>query len=201
VSRILDTILKLESYLARERPELLDALLPGLTTSQIDEIVSNFPFRLPLEIYELYQWRNGIDVEGSYNPLVKFLPESPFFLNLEFCIKEYDRLMSVKDSGGDAFDDEALNPKWFPLISFDQTYFLTIGNSLQQSTSEIIYIWADEWEASPCYESLTSMLLTVIECSEAGVYYFDGKGTMQSKYPTKEDKIYRKYNPSICQIL
>jgi hypothetical protein len=39
--------------------ERVELLRPGLTRDEIERAVSVLPFRLPEEVYTLYQWRNG----------------------------------------------------------------------------------------------------------------------------------------------
>lgn len=39
----------------------VDNLLPGLSRQEIEQKISHLPLKLPEEIYELYQWRNGCD--------------------------------------------------------------------------------------------------------------------------------------------
>ena len=55
LERILKYRLKHDSLVAEE-------LQPGLTRAQIDELVKALPFSLPEELYELYQWRNGMKI-------------------------------------------------------------------------------------------------------------------------------------------
>ena len=44
----------------QKAPEIKDLFQPGLKPEEIDEITKHLPFRLPEEVYELYQWRNGL---------------------------------------------------------------------------------------------------------------------------------------------
>lgn len=44
----------------QKAPEVKDLFQPGLKTEEIDEITKHLPFKLPKEVYELYQWRNGL---------------------------------------------------------------------------------------------------------------------------------------------
>ncbi len=41
-------------------PELISLLQAGLQRQEIDEVMKDSPFQLPEEIYELYQWHNGL---------------------------------------------------------------------------------------------------------------------------------------------
>ena len=60
----------------KKAPEVKDLFQPGLKPEEIDEITKDFPFRLPQEVYELYQWKNGLfdnvglEYYGSGNALV-----------------------------------------------------------------------------------------------------------------------------------
>ncbi|MEO1765090.1 MAG: hypothetical protein AAFR83_24800 [Cyanobacteria bacterium J06629_18] len=51
----------------QKAPEVKDLFKPGLKPEEIDEITKDLPFNLPQEVYELYQWRNGLlDNTGFY---------------------------------------------------------------------------------------------------------------------------------------
>ena len=49
-------------YLEQNNPEAASWLQPGLSKEEITEIVTDLPFELPQELYELYQWRNGREI-------------------------------------------------------------------------------------------------------------------------------------------
>ncbi|BAY07672.1 SMI1/KNR4 family protein [Calothrix sp. NIES-2098] len=46
--------------LVTKAPEITLLLQPGLKPEEIDNIAKDLPFKLPEEIYELYQWQNGL---------------------------------------------------------------------------------------------------------------------------------------------
>ncbi|MDB9513820.1 SMI1/KNR4 family protein [Kamptonema animale CS-326] len=71
-------------------------LQPGLTHTEIEKIVKDLPIRLPDEIYELYQWRNGSQTgstwqyAGLFDIYHGFSGFGPWgFLNLQFVVDEY----------------------------------------------------------------------------------------------------------------
>lgn len=39
--------------------EVVSNLQSGLNSAEIEEIVKYLPFKLPHEVWEIYQWRNG----------------------------------------------------------------------------------------------------------------------------------------------
>lgn len=54
-----DLILRLDQWLAANRPDYYRQLQPGLDTSQLQEFQANLGMQLPEELQELYRWRNG----------------------------------------------------------------------------------------------------------------------------------------------
>jgi len=60
MSRLTEALESFYNLLCLEYPEIAASLQPGLPRSEIDEKVKNLQFSLPEEVYELYQWRNGM---------------------------------------------------------------------------------------------------------------------------------------------
>lgn len=54
----------------------LQGLHPGLSRADIESKICDFPFALPQEFYELYQWRNGGSLEISYLDRIYSLDEA-----------------------------------------------------------------------------------------------------------------------------
>lgn len=83
MSRLTEALESFYNLLCLEYPEIAASLQPGLTRSEIDEKVKNLQFSLPEEVYELYQWRNGMQqdirfyIRGFKNNL------SAYFCSLE----------------------------------------------------------------------------------------------------------------------
>ncbi|MDZ8136778.1 MAG: hypothetical protein RM049_15945 [Nostoc sp. DedQUE04] len=46
--------------LVKKAPEIIPLFQPGLKPEEIDDIIKDLPGKLPEEIYEIYQWRNGL---------------------------------------------------------------------------------------------------------------------------------------------
>ena len=69
-----------------EKYASVDVLQPGLSYEEIDRRVADLPFKLPEEVYQLYQWKNGTcDGEEDFS---KFF-NGYTFLSLEAAINEY----------------------------------------------------------------------------------------------------------------
>jgi hypothetical protein len=60
MSVLTDAFKIISEWLEQNQPELFASLQPGLSFSEIEALVNILlPARLPVEIYELYRWRNG----------------------------------------------------------------------------------------------------------------------------------------------
>lgn len=66
--------------------QIASLLQPGLSFWEIEEKVRVLPFRLPQEIYELYQWRNGF-IPVKSEVFASFWGHD--FFSLDWLIKKY----------------------------------------------------------------------------------------------------------------
>ncbi|MEH2311696.1 MAG: SMI1/KNR4 family protein [Nostoc sp.] len=57
---IKENLKRIWDCLVIKAPEITSLLQPGLKPEEIDEITKDLPFKLPEEVYEIYQWRNGL---------------------------------------------------------------------------------------------------------------------------------------------
>ena len=75
MTAIKNNLKRIWDCIEQKAPEVKDLFQPGLKFEEIDEITKKLPFKLPQEVYELYQWRNGLldnncfDFYGSYTSL------------------------------------------------------------------------------------------------------------------------------------
>ncbi|OKH53780.1 hypothetical protein NIES2101_10030 [Calothrix sp. HK-06] len=63
LTEALDRILK---WIIKHKSSYINYLQPGLSRNEIENLVKDLPFKIPSEVYELYQWRNGV-TEGDYS--------------------------------------------------------------------------------------------------------------------------------------
>ncbi|MBV6621910.1 MAG: SMI1/KNR4 family protein [Rivularia sp. (in: Bacteria)] len=180
MSDLTDALNRIVNWLKNHTSEKyasVDVWQPGLSYEEIDRRVADLPFKLPEEIYELYQWRNGT-YEGEED-FSRFF-SGYAFLSLESAIKEY----------------EELNWKlhWFPIFYLDsRDYFIISCQSEDLALILRIYLGGGEGE-QVLFSSLTNMMLTIAECYETGAFYFDDEGYLTSSY-SKQEFIRKKYNP------
>lgn len=151
------------------KPNIAQSLQPGLSREQIEAQVQVLPFRLPEEVYQLYQWRNG----SSGNAPVEFMPQYRI-LSLEEAIAErklsYEIYLEVyEDLAQDIDLDDGY---WLPLFAEDSNYYVVKGETESQATAPIFHRCHMECELDLRLHNLTDMMLVIAECFETGVYYF-----------------------------
>lgn len=167
---------------------------PGLTHQQIDEIVKDLPFKLSDEVYELYQWRNGI-ADNNYYPVVEFLFPNQLFSNsptsfwtLQDSISNYHDLWQLSESimMNKPYDNyKGWDKEWFPIASFENKRILYVVGDLDPSPIYLVdYIFIDN--PLRVYKSLVNMISVIAECCEFCLYQI-----IPDEYGEEEDMIIR----------
>jgi cell wall assembly regulator SMI1 len=62
---MIDSLERILDWLQQNSLSSAAEFLPGLSFKEIEERVSDLPFKLPKEVYALYQWRNGTNSEAN----------------------------------------------------------------------------------------------------------------------------------------
>lgn len=190
----------LEEHEPLEYPRF-ESLQEGLTREEIDDLTSGLPFRLPIEVYELYQWGNGawMDEEwhGQYFLGEVFLPletavaiyetiAQPFseedyfpedYSSLMAEVSWGDELINSLDGGEFSWARKIWHPRLFPIFwAYDNAEgcHAVVGDLVQQDTSPVLtvdFIGDNYGEYIIAYSSLTKMVQAEAECYEASLYY------------------------------
>lgn len=195
-----------------------ESLQPGLTLTEIDKITADLPFRLPLEVYELYQWANGTWTEEEFYGQY-FL--SHVFLLLESAVEIYTALTQAS-STGEADSNSTSSLDWTDalVISLDNgfswvreqwyTYLFPIFWDYDSRGCYAVLGDADQQDATPIldvgfvggvygkydivFPSLTKKALAEAECYETGIY-LDKSSNWQEK-----EAIYKKYQDQVLRV-
>jgi len=175
-----------------ELPALLDRLLthvtllglpvaallrPGLSAAQIAEQVKELPFRLPREVYTLYQWHDGVPPNRYATALFPSGISGWVFTSLEDAIAEYREWIDIAhDTGGDDWM-EIWRPQWFPLFHSDvPTYLCVLGQDADADTAPILDVDVENSSHDEEYTSLTHLMQVVVECYDVGAFYVTAEG-------------------------
>lgn len=180
-------------WLQQNAPSSASCLQPGLTYSEIENKVQNLLFLLPAEVYDLYQWRNGVYYgEEDFN----FFCPGYCFNSLEEALIQYEELVdSAEKLAEELWLDpaEIWNQNWFPIFSYDRDYLFIIGEAEQQkSISPVMGSFRGNPGPNLMYSSITNMMLTVAECYDTGVYYLDEDNYVTINY-AQEELVREKY--------
>lgn len=175
-------------------------LPPGLTPAEIEAIVKDLPIHLPQEVYEIYQWSKGFDMDRVYETLSTPPGQGAYFFNayalisLQDVVKIYqEKLKSLKYYYEN--DVELYSPNWiqiFVCYSSELQGYIVISDNTQNC--EIIFTYCKDNERKRQYVSLTSMMQTLAEWYECT--------NLGSDNPTEKfDEIWRKYNSSLVDAV
>lgn len=148
---------ELTNWMANHYPSWTAALHPGITDQEIDRLAESLlPYRLPKEVYTLYQWRNGQSIEADFLPGYTFLP-------LEEAVNEYRLLMEYNKHGW--------NSLWFPLLTFEGDYYVVLCDNEQQESSLVMLSYSEDPYIYVADSSLEAMVRTILEAYQVGAYY------------------------------
>lgn len=184
---------RIMQWLRANQPEYAASFLPGLKYSEIQSLETEFGFKLPNEIYELYQWRNGTeeDAKAICFPTFEFLPISRAIEHTKRCNQFIEESKKFSREEGE----------WYeicPLFTFIANNGILCGVTIvdyQGGKIPVVDIGEGDM-ARINYASLTDMMLTLAEYYETGAYYLDDEGFV-CKDEGKAAQIFRKYNPSV----
>ncbi|MEJ1932532.1 SMI1/KNR4 family protein, partial [Nostoc sp. NIES-2111] len=153
---------RIYSRFAVHTPHRLRDLQPGLSCEEIDQYVKDFPFRLPHEVYKLYQWHNGLH---GWN----FLFENYEFLSLESAIYIYQE--ELRQAQADYPEIAEFFQYRFPIFQLwsESSVFLTVSSDEKQGT--LIHGYDISFEDySLRYHSLTDLILHSAQWYESAIF-------------------------------
>jgi hypothetical protein len=159
MSILTEALEELENWLSDNYPDKAASLPPGLTPEEIDSLAENLSFELPTEIRELYEWHDG---SGNFGILLSnhTMDERPGFLSLEKAVdnSEVDEAGHITQRLG--IDGFHLFPE------FERWVHFSVCKNSEESP---IWIVTDDPYIRLGYTSITSMILTTLECYQTGI--------------------------------
>jgi hypothetical protein len=196
MSLLTDALTYVKLHLEEFYPAGVLDLQEGLTIAEAEKITEVLPFKLPFEVYELYQWAQPS--ESPSNCSYIFSLQEMSFLQLQSSVENLPYL----DSDTFHFFKNPL----FPLFELDGEFLCTVGSLEQVETAPIIHV-SEELDVRVAYVSLTSMILTMQDHFKEEL--IEVKNTnynpdvMLLSYKISErrsSQIYQKYNPDLPEL-
>ncbi|QIZ73022.1 HEAT repeat domain-containing protein [Oxynema aestuarii] len=203
-TELTDALNRILSWIEQYKPWLVDYLQPGLSKNEIDELVKNLPVKVPPELYELYQWRNGA-VKGDLCKETAWIFENWTFKPLQEVLQigqilYYGCLANSKAESGYKLNYFSI---FYPPQG-PQQGVITMSRINKEFHYPVIFLDFEVWpETIKKYASLTSMMLTMAECYETGAYYHDAEAYERSyiaSYPERVRQIWRNYNSKLGEL-
>ncbi len=183
MSILLESLERCWKVLEYNHPHIIEYLKPGLSIEEIEDIANLLLYKIPEEIKELYQWRNGMKFGGIfYSPYSDTL----LFNSLNEAVEKSFQLTGLEKYKIEENNEiEELHlfssiDRWYPFAGWQET-----------DTTPIFTITDDSY-VRIAYTSLTNMALTHAECYEKGLFTFQCSGYLGKEVHLKEDKDTKK---------
>jgi SMI1 / KNR4 family (SUKH-1) len=147
-----------------QKNESRSVLRPGLSPAEIDEIVKDLQYRVPNELYELYEWCNG----SSENDRVAF--RQFYLLPLAESVRLRKRPHGLNEGSEPIPDD----PKWLPIFElwYGGAFYVVVLGDKEKNPVRLYDTEFGKYELR--YDNLTNMFLHCAEWLELA--QFDEKG-------------------------
>ena len=194
--KLMQALERILHHIQNQAPGAAQALQRGLTREQIAAQLEGLPFRLPEEVYQLYQWRNGSTAEAR----VEFLPQYRF-LSLEEAIAEWQ---FVDHLAREIYENLDGNPQqelidssechWLPLFAEDGNYYVISGDTESRETASISHRFYINFELKLQFDSLTEMMEAIAECFDTRAYYFDLYSYLNADY-VRAAQVWLRHQP------
>jgi len=146
-------------------------LQDGLSPIEIDQMLGGLDINLPEDIYRFYAFHNGLKEISGFSIGQMTLFNKGIFMSFEKCLAEYQYLKN-----------DRLLKKKLPIFDSGAGDFLLIDCDENSETYNRFLIYAPDLlilKPIAIYDSLNTLLLSVIRCFAEGIYYFDDDGFLE----------------------
>jgi cell wall assembly regulator SMI1 len=148
---------RLETHVARTRPDFLAILLPGVSDDALNTFEARFSLRLPDNFRQLYRWRNGQPPDCSAN-----FDHNRMFTPLE---EVADTKAMLDGMIGEEFDDPRWwRRTWVPFLSNGGGDHLCLDVLAEDggSPGQLIAFWHDLERRSVEHPSIEAWLSSLV---------------------------------------
>lgn len=165
---------------------LVASLAPGLSRPEIDAIAAPLPGRLPSEVIDYFEWRNGLAPDRGAD--LELFPEGiPLALDEAVTLYRMQREVAeqiAKQSGVPS--DDLWHERWFPLFHNGAGDFhLTQLVPGLAAASPVHAVNNDDRQTTRSYDSLTALIEHVAARWKAGAYSISDEGVVEEAPPEK----------------
>jgi hypothetical protein len=195
MSPLTEALIRISVCIEQKFPLIAERISPGLTMSQIELAIGDLPYRLPSEVYELYQWSGGL-AQGEEDSMTGIF--SWYQLSLLSLPIAIDEAIGFEDPFYEEFSARYISNSLFPLFGADKQWLCTVIQSNTNMHPPLIYV--NELKQSIIYcNSLTNMIETVADCFELDVVSNNEFGGISYDLD-RFTQVYRKNNPNLLEL-
>ena len=183
MSKLTQALEEITNWLRLNYPEDVSQFRIGLSIEEIKYITKEFPFVLPKEVIELYQFCDGEIMLGSDDLVLYSLPSalkwSPHWESYKCKLDSNNHVLTIMHGCG-------------------KDVYYVLCDKEEKEYSQVWYA-SMGLKSCPFASSLTNLMLTIVECYKEGAYYaqIDSEfGDLRIEQDLKKvEKIFQKYNP------
>ncbi len=187
-SPIADGLDRVVQVMSKKGFPFADSLKPGLPEHEIADKVAHLPFRLPREVYELYQWRNG---QSQECPVHLFRDQR--FLSLDEALDDYQMIQTYFVPALGGVDVGVDLTTCFPFAGFEGANYVVScrGQTLIEGCELPIISVFEGVEVH--FLSFAALIDTIAAWYEAGAHRVDAPSVDH----VLELRIWKQYNPGL----
>lgn len=194
MSALKETLDRIHYWFQENHPTRIVSLTSGLSSSEINAVLSTLPFQVSKEVRELYEWSNGYP--NDY-PLDTWIFDRMSLLNLDSAVQQ---AQTWAEESCEEAAIRYMGKSLFPIFEAETDNLAIVATNNQQETSPIIRISQDGGMfLQPTYTSLTNMMLTLAESYETGGFFIGSNGYVEED-EKKYAAAYRKYNSRVVDL-
>lgn len=200
MSQLTNALDRIRAYLESNYPAVATQLPPGLLVSRIEETFQPLLYKLPQEVYELYQWCGGWNGETENWDTV-FAPYYYMTLCSPQGAMEEAKYFDLDEGEFEFGFDEVryLGKPIFPIWGYDRKHLCIVADWQEKHPSPIVWV-SELYVVGLEYISLTTMMQVTAEVWETGVAYIDEEGFVECD-EQKFFAIYRQHNSELPQMV
>ncbi|MFM7886831.1 MAG: SMI1/KNR4 family protein, partial [Pseudanabaena sp.] len=192
VNDLNSALIRIQNYLGEHRSDFFDLLQDGLALSEIRRLENTFHLVLPMEVIELYQWRNGAKTyHEQFRPGYRFVP-------LEEAL-EHRIYISIDDEHFSMPEDIDKSSCLLPIFAYDHESLAVLCKEGDIVNSQVfssdgcsgLYLYAS---------SLTNLVRVMADCFETGIYSFETYFETYTYEQRFENAVLQKYQPELVEM-
>jgi hypothetical protein len=170
-------------------PGYAEKFNPGISQLQVQKILLSLEKELPHDFYELYKWRNGYS-DFCGHPDFNIYSFAPFHFSTIEMVNTERNWEWCRENTPTFKGSEVL-----PFVSGDRIFWGILLDRNYKDSAHIVYV-NTVGECHLRYDSISSMMSTIVEGFETGALYFDEDGFLEKNHQLFLDVV-RKNNPKV----